>query len=203
MWASAKTAAVDCRRSVCAATPLTESEQVSDWRTCTKQCDSVGPFTAEAAAMTGPGNRCWQRLGCGTEEKTDRAGLLIVDDQPSVRQLLEVALAGRPYFICVAQDGLHALRKAAKMKPEVILLDVMMPGRINGLDVCRTLKAEPAHERTFIAVISALGLPTDVAAAKEAGADAYLVKPFRLGTLVDVIERRNESPRKFAFQAGY
>lgn len=116
--------------------------------------------------------------------------LLIVDDQGELRKMLRIAMGYGKYQLFEAEDGASALAAAAKEKPDVILLDVMMPGDYDGLDVCRRLRADPETRHAYIALVTALGDPASVAKGREAGANAYIVKPFRLSRLIEVIEKR-------------
>lgn len=116
--------------------------------------------------------------------------LLIVDDQPEIRKMLRFALAGRQYRLLEAANGEDALALARSARPDVMLLDVMMPGRYNGFDVCKILKSEPVLAHTFVVMLTARGLPGDYDESCTAGADAYLVKPCTLGQLIGVVEAR-------------
>jgi two-component system response regulator MprA len=106
---------------------------------------------------------------------TERASILVVDDEPAVRASLERALGLRGYRVELARDGSDALERLADRAPDVILLDVMMPG-VDGLEVCRRLRA--VGDRTPILLLSARDALHDRVAGLDAGADDYLVKPY-------------------------
>ena len=107
--------------------------------------------------------------------------VLVVDDEPSVRQALQRALAFEGYDVLVAGDGHAALDTLLTHQPDAILLDVAMPG-IDGLEVCRRLRA--AGDRTPILMLTARHATADRVAGLDAGADDYLVKPFALEELL-------------------
>lgn len=116
--------------------------------------------------------------------------LLIVDDQPELRKMLRLALGYGKYQIFEAADGRTALEVARAVKPEVILLDVMMPGGVNGFDVCRAIRNDTELAGSFIVMLTARGHATDYASGNAAGADAYMVKPFSPTRLIEVVEMR-------------
>jgi DNA-binding response OmpR family regulator len=116
--------------------------------------------------------------------------LLIVDDQGELRKMLKIALGYGKYQLFEAENGVQALTVVRAEKPDVILLDVMMPGEFNGFDVCKILRAEEESCQAFVVMITALGDEVNVAKAKEVGANAYVIKPFRLSRLIKIIERR-------------
>ena len=102
--------------------------------------------------------------------------ILIVDDEPTVRDTLEALLYQEGYNLVFAADGPEALTTLEKIEADVILLDVMMPG-MSGLEVCRTLKGKPAWQHIPIILVSALDSKQDMVAGLEAGADDFLSKP--------------------------
>jgi CheY-like chemotaxis protein len=103
--------------------------------------------------------------------------VLIVDDQPEIRRLLSVTL-GKDRNILEADSAATALEVMQKHRPEVVLLDVMMPGSQNGLDVLEAIKKNPVTRSTSVAIISARGQAIDSDEARRRGADAYFIKPF-------------------------
>ena len=107
--------------------------------------------------------------------------VLVVDDEPSVRQALQRALTFEGYDVLVAPDGHSALDTLLNRPADAILLDVAMPG-IDGLEVCRRLRA--AGDRTPILMLTARHATADRVAGLDAGADDYLVKPFALEELL-------------------
>lgn len=101
--------------------------------------------------------------------------LLLAEDDRAIRHALERALALEGYQVTAVADGVEALAHAHKNPPDVLVLDVMMPG-IDGLQVCRVLRAE--GDRTPILMLTALVETADRIAGLDAGADDYVVKPF-------------------------
>jgi DNA-binding response OmpR family regulator len=121
--------------------------------------------------------------------------LLIVDDQEDLRKMLRLALGYGKYSLLEASDGEAALALARAEKPDVVLLDVMMPGKLDGIAVCRAIKADPELAGCFVLMLTARGHTDDYAAGNEAGADAYVVKPFSPTKLVEVVEMRAKLPK--------
>ena len=121
--------------------------------------------------------------------------LLIVDDQEDLRKMLRLALGYGKYSRLEASDGEAALALARAEKPDVVLLDVMMPGKLDGIAVCRAIKADPELAGCFVLMLTARGHTADYAAGDEAGADAYMVKPFSPTKLVEVVEMRAKLPK--------
>lgn len=113
----------------------------------------------------------------------------MVEDQPDIRKLIRMALDFEGWEGHEAEDAPSGVRAAQQLKPDVVVLDVMMPGEYDGLEACRRIKADPALAGVRVVVVSAKGLATDAQAAREAGADEYLFKPFSPLELVDTIER--------------
>lgn len=103
--------------------------------------------------------------------------ILIVDDQPEIRRLLSVTLDG-DYEILEAIDGASALAAVRANRPQAVLLDGMMPGGMDGLQVLEAIRSDPALKGTLVAMITARGQSADRLAGLECGADAYFIKPF-------------------------
>ncbi len=104
--------------------------------------------------------------------------ILLVDDNPTNLQVLLQTLNGRGYKLLIAKDGENALRIAHKAKPALMLLDIMMPG-IDGYEVCRRLKADPAVSDIAVIFLSALDDTRDKVRGLETGAVDYIAKPFQ------------------------
>ena len=113
--------------------------------------------------------------------------LLIVEDQPEIRMLIQMALEFENFEIHEAPDGDAALALLPTLRPDLVVLDVLMPGSRNGLDVCRAIKADAQLSGTRVVMLSARSQPSDRQAGLAAGADAYLVKPFSPNELLRLI----------------
>ncbi len=103
--------------------------------------------------------------------------ILIVDDEPAGRHTLESILEGQDYELVMAENGPEAIEKAQKILPDVILLDVMMPG-MDGFEVCRHLRNDPHLAEVPIIILTALDDRKSLLQGLEAGADDYLTKPY-------------------------
>src|SRR4051794_4331228 len=109
--------------------------------------------------------------------------ILVVDDNADNREILQARLAGRGYATACAADGEEALAAARRLLPDLILLDVMMP-KLDGLEVCRRLRADPSLPFVPIILVTARTAVADVVAGLDAGADEYLTKPVEQTALV-------------------
>ncbi|HYU20027.1 MAG TPA: response regulator [Chloroflexota bacterium] len=114
--------------------------------------------------------------------------ILILDDEPAMLVLLEKSLAGPGRRVVTADSGPQALQLVTRERPDLILLDVLMP-EMDGLDVCRTLRASPATSDLPIIVLSAKASRDDIEAGLQAGADLYLVKPFEPNRLLETVNQ--------------
>lgn len=123
--------------------------------------------------------------------------ILVVDDEEDIRELVRYNLSKGGYNVTTAATGEEALRIAHEVRPMLVVLDIMLPG-IDGLEVCRRLKADAVLQKTPIVMISALGEEKDVVAGLELGADDYVAKPFSPSVLLarvkSVIRRVGASP---------
>ncbi len=118
--------------------------------------------------------------------------ILIVDDNNELRKMLRIALGYGKYQMLEAEDGASALQMAKERQPDVILLDVMMPGELDGFQVCEKIKNDPALKHAFIVMLTALGGPVDRDEGKRVRADYYMTKPFSPLHLIEVIETRQQ-----------
>ncbi len=127
--------------------------------------------------------------------------ILVVDDDPDIARFVEVNLRSAGYEVAVASDGEQALEMAMQLRPDLVLLDVMMP-RIDGFEVAQRLRRNPQTANTSIIMLTAKALSTDKVLGLTAGADDYIIKPFDpiellarvKGTLRRAKEMRNLSP---------
>ncbi|NDY91975.1 response regulator transcription factor [Ideonella livida] len=120
--------------------------------------------------------------------------ILIVEDQPDIRKLIRMTLEFENYEIHEAADGAFGLRMASAIQPDLMLLDVMMPGELDGLQVCQRIKNDPALKSVKIVLLTARGQQKDREAGAAAGADEYLVKPFSPLQLIETLERLVDTP---------
>jgi CheY-like chemotaxis protein len=142
---------------------------------------SDGKVTREPAADGRAG-----RYGDDVPERPPR--VLVVDDEAVIRQLIVINLELEGFEVHEAVDGLDALDKARELDPDVVTLDVMMPA-LDGIATARRLREDPVTSRARIVLISARTRPADLERGSDAGADAYVTKPFDPDDVVEAVRR--------------
>jgi CheY-like chemotaxis protein len=122
--------------------------------------------------------------------------VLIADDQPEIARLLYLTLEPLEVELLEAGDSDTALRLAVENAPDVAILDVMMPGNFDGLEVCRRIKGDASLRNCYVVLLTARGQQADLSAGQAAGADAYVVKPFSPLTLINMVEAALDERRQ-------
>jgi DNA-binding response OmpR family regulator len=115
--------------------------------------------------------------------------ILIVDDRAEVRELVEVTLRSSEYISLQAESGEKAIEIAKAERPHLIIMDIMMPGGMDGLETTRILKGDPETRESVIIMLTAKGQEIDREEGFKAGADDYFVKPF---SPLDLIRKVDE-----------
>ena len=130
-------------------------------------------------------------MGTGMESPTptpaSRPTVLVCDDEPVLRMLVRATLDQGNYTVVEACDGDEALARTRSHRPDLILLDMMMPGR-SGSDVLRQLRSDPSTSKTPVIMLTARAQASDREAMSDAGADHYLTKPFSPIGLASLVE---------------
>lgn len=103
--------------------------------------------------------------------------VLVVDDEPNIRETISFILQMEGFRVATAEDGESGLAEITRLRPPLVLLDAMMPRR-DGFEVCRAVRSDPSLARVKIVMVTALGQQADRERAMAAGADHYLTKPF-------------------------
>jgi DNA-binding response OmpR family regulator len=129
--------------------------------------------------------------------------VLIVDDETNIVISLEFLIEQAGYDLRIAHNGQEALEQVVAFKPDLILLDVMMP-HINGFDVCRRVRENPAWQNIKIIMLTAKGREVEVTKGLALGADAYITKPFSTKELLAQVRHilgNDEAPSSFPRKA--
>lgn len=114
--------------------------------------------------------------------------ILIIEDHDDVRRLIRMTLELEQCELYEATDAPSGWELAQAVRPDLVLLDIMMPGVLDGLDVCRAIKADRWLRNVPVIVLSACSRSTDRQAGMQAGADAYLIKPFSPMQLLALVD---------------
>ena len=109
--------------------------------------------------------------------------ILIIEDEKDIAELLAFNLENDEFNTLLANNGESGIKIARKRKPDLIILDLMLPG-IHGLDVCRIIKGDPELKNIFIVMLTALGQEESIVKGLEVGADDYITKPFSFKILI-------------------
>lgn len=115
--------------------------------------------------------------------------LLIVDDQSDIRKLLRLTL-GRRYELVEAEDAASAWEIIRREHPRGVILDVMMPGEMDGYQLCEKIRRDPDYKDIYVALVTARGQEADKERGKTVGADDYFIKPYSPLQLLSTIESR-------------
>ena len=124
----------------------------------------------------------------GASMTSDPVRVLVVDDSEASRQLIAVNLELEGYDVRRAADGLEALEVAARWRPDVVTLDMVMP-RLDGLATCARLRADPATAGVAVVMVTGRAQAADRDRGEAAGVDAYLTKPVDRKALLDTVAR--------------
>ena len=114
--------------------------------------------------------------------------ILIVEDYPHIVEVLRIRLEAAGYEVIAAVDGQEGLNMARSEKPDLIILDVMLP-KMNGYKVCRFLKFDAKYKHIPIFLLTARGKPEDIETGKATGANEYIIKPYDPQELLALIRR--------------
>jgi DNA-binding response OmpR family regulator len=114
------------------------------------------------------------------------ARILIVDDEPTIVLSLEFLMEQAGFEVAVAEDGEAALAQLAAFRPDLVLLDIMLP-KLNGYEVCQRLRANPDWSGIKVVMLSAKGRELEVSKGLALGADAYVTKPFSTRELIALV----------------
>jgi CheY-like chemotaxis protein len=115
------------------------------------------------------------------------ATILVCDNEDALRALIRATFDQERYTIVEARDGDESLERARSAEPDLVLLDVMMPGR-SGMEVLRELRSDPKLAQTLVIMLTARAQGADLAAAEAAGANRFLTKPFSPAQLAELVE---------------
>lgn len=118
----------------------------------------------------------------------NRKRVLIADDEPGVRDLIATALESDNFDIFTAADGREALTMSIELRPEVVLLDIMMP-YMDGIEVCQRLKSNPATAGAVVIILTGRTVEADRKRLFDAGASQYISKPFSPLALIDKVNQ--------------
>ena len=114
--------------------------------------------------------------------------ILLIDDEPGIQMIITSRLEALGYKVLIAKDGQEGLERARTEFPDAILLDLMLP-KLDGFKVCRMLKFDKAFENIPVIIFSAKGSDADKKLAEQAGADAYMVKPFDVQVFIQTLQK--------------
>ncbi len=114
--------------------------------------------------------------------------ILVVEDEESLLKLESILLTSKGYEVTGVSNGLAALESLAKSKPDLVLLDIMLPA-MDGFEVCQRIKSDPATRDIPVVMLTAKKSREDMARGQQVGADWYITKPFKSANVIETIQR--------------
>lgn len=121
-----------------------------------------------------------------TEKKSDKKKILVIEDEKDMSYAVTLQLEAKGYEVITASDGMEGLDKARMKKPDLIILDLMLP-KLDGYKVCRMLKFDEKYKNIPIILFTARAQDSDKKIGREVNADAYITKPFDPAALLDKV----------------
>ncbi len=121
--------------------------------------------------------------------------ILIVEDENCLLRLECILLTSKGYDVMGVSDGEEALKIISDYKPDLVLLDVIMPG-IDGFEVCRRIKSDPKFDHIPVVMLTAKKKPQDIQKGEVVGAASYITKPFKSSTVIETIQKCLQGPGK-------
>nr|WP_295081517.1 response regulator [uncultured Roseateles sp.] len=125
---------------------------------------------------------------CSAEPSDMPHKILLIEDQAEIRRLVRWSLEESTHTLYEAPNGSLGLSLAQTLRPDLVFLDVMLPGELDGIEVCQRIRADPALASALVVVLSADIRPATKARALEAGANIFLTKPFSPAKLLELTE---------------
>ncbi|QRM20726.1 response regulator [Dechloromonas sp. TW-R-39-2] len=119
---------------------------------------------------------------------SERKIILIIEDQADIRKLIKMTMELGNSEVHEADNGENGWHMVKALRPHLVLLDVMMPGSLDGYQVCQKIKQDPVLRQTAVVLLTARGQQADFDMGHQAGADAYLTKPFSPLELIDTVD---------------
>lgn len=116
-----------------------------------------------------------------------RGKVLVIDDEEYIQHILNFSFGAEGYDVLTASDGEEGINKAKNEKPDIIVMDIMMP-KMDGYEACKRIKADPETKDIPVILLTAKGREADRKLGADAGADDYVVKPFSPGRLIERVE---------------
>lgn len=115
--------------------------------------------------------------------------IVIAEDNDDLRKLIRISFTGHNAHLIETRNGMAAYEWIRRIRPAIAILDIMMPGEMDGLKICQMIKTNPALADTKVIFVSARGQKADIEEGELAGADSYLVKPFSPKELIGVCQQ--------------
>ena len=113
--------------------------------------------------------------------------ILVVEDEESLLKLESILLSSKGYSVTGVMDGRSALEEVKANKPDLVILDIMLP-EIDGFEVCRRIKEDPAISHIQVLMLTAKKNSQDIARGQQVGCDAYITKPFKSAKVLDMVQ---------------